>query len=73
MCVRSCPHSVRARFPFDSGGFGPLRGGYSMLDLAVSFCTDLVSACMPFWCVFGLTGIALKIFMSAAFKGRVEI
>lgn len=43
-----------------------------MVTLAVQFATELILQCMPFACVFGLSGIAVRTFLKAAFTGRIE-
>lgn len=44
-----------------------------MVALATQFATELILQCMPFAIVFGLAGIAVRIFLKAAFTGRIEI
>lgn len=44
-----------------------------MVDLAVQFAVEMINLCMPFAIVVGLAGIAVRIFLRAAFAGRIEI
>lgn len=42
-----------------------------MIDLAVSLCTDIVSAALPVAIVFEITNLIVSTFLRAAFGGRL--
>lgn len=44
-----------------------------MAELAVQFALEMISEFVPFAVVFGLSSLAVRIFLKAAFKGRIEI
>lgn len=43
-----------------------------MVDLAVQFAVEMINLCMPFAVVLGTAGIAVRMFLRAAFGGRLE-
>ena len=48
------------------------RGGDSMAD-AIALCVSIVSEVLPYSIAFGVTRMIVKIFLGAAFGGRLEI
>lgn len=44
-----------------------------MIELGVQFAIAMIEQCLPFSIVLSLAGLAVQIFMKAAFKGRIEI